>query len=78
MGKSILEVKLSPDDKYVATGCSDHAVRIFDATSLELLAEIVEHHELVNSVSFCRKEPLLASGSFDGSVNVISLEEGPQ
>jgi serine/threonine protein kinase len=61
--KPVLCAVFSPDARSLATACQDHAVRIWDWNTGQLLRELIGHHKCVWSVAFSPDGRTLASCS---------------
>ncbi len=75
-GRSIYDVAVSPDGKYIATGGGDFDAVILDALTLEEVGRLDNYHLFgVTSVGFGRREGtlLLATGSYDNSVGLHAI-----
>ena len=79
----IASLAISPDDRYVATGSFDNAVRIYDLKTGKQVHVLKKHKEgkiflgsAVYDVAFSRDSAYLASGGHDGRVVVWDVEKG--
>ena len=69
----------SPDGKSIITGCSDNAIRIWDAGTYSQTGNTLRGHTgLVHNAVFSPDGNLIVSASFDGAVRVWSAETGTQ
>ncbi len=68
----------SPDGKILASGCGDNIIRLWDATTLRLLASLRGHAGAVAAVAFAPDGKTLATGSEDGTVKLWSLAAGQE
>lgn len=66
-------VAWSPDSKFIAAGYDRHQVRIWRLTPVEQVLTYTGHSGAVLSVQWNHKGNYLASGSFDGTVQVWTL-----
>lgn len=64
------------DSRILATASFDASVRLWDALSGNCLHVLNNHTEAVYSISFSPDARLLASGSFDGIMNVSDTKDG--
>ncbi|CAO3664667.1 unnamed protein product [Rhizopus stolonifer] len=64
------------DSRILATASFDASVRLWDALSGTCLHVLNNHAEAVYSISFSPDARLLASGSFDGVMNVSDTKDG--
>jgi len=63
-----LDVALSPDNRWVAAGLSDHRIWVVNAESGEIRAVLFGHRDRVASVDFHPTRPELASAGWDSTV----------
>ena len=63
-------VAYSPDGRLLATGSSDHVVRLWEAATVKEVAAFQGHSDYVASVAFSPDGKLLASASFDGTARL--------
>ncbi len=61
-------VAFSPDGAWLVSGSNDGVVRVWDAATGELLAELTGHEDYVNSVAFSPDGNYIVSGSDDSTV----------
>ena len=73
---NIRSVALSPDGRFLATGCDDHKVRVFDIQSGQLNISPIEHPGLIFSVSFSPDGLFLASGCSDKCARIFEVSSG--
>ena len=71
----VRSVAFSPDDKKIASGSSDHTVKLWDRNG-KLLATLEGHSDRVNSVAFSSNGNALASGSEDGTIRLWDHSQG--
>lgn len=64
---------LSPDDRFLAVGFANGAVKLFHFPSFELAKELGYHKAAVNGVLFSRDGRMLASTSADGSARLWGM-----
>ncbi|KDR66491.1 hypothetical protein GALMADRAFT_106436 [Galerina marginata CBS 339.88] len=75
-GSCILAVAYSSDDKCIVSGSEDKLVRVWDASTGEMLEVLEGHTERVMSVAFSSDNKCIVSGSFDKSVRVWDVSTG--
>ncbi|MFO0580059.1 MAG: WD40 repeat domain-containing serine/threonine-protein kinase [Polyangia bacterium] len=73
-GRQILDVALSPDGRWLATGDLDLAARIWSVPDGRLAAVLRGHSGRVASVSFSRDSRTLITASWDGSARLWGLD----
>ena len=66
---------VSPDGRYVASG-SDHIVRVYDASSGQLIRSLAGHSGDVGALAFSPDSVLLASGSSDKTIKLWNVADG--
>jgi GTPase SAR1 family protein/predicted MPP superfamily phosphohydrolase len=71
-------VAFSPDGRWLASGSSDSSVRLWDASSGELIRSLEGHQDWVRSVAFSQDGRWLASGSDDNTVKLWEVETGAE
>ena len=67
---------VSPDEKYVALGCDDGVIRLYDPSTLKLVRELNGHKSGVFTCSFTRDGREMASISPEDGVRVWDVERG--
>jgi WD40 repeat protein len=67
---------LSSDGKFLATGCDDSLVRLWDGHTGELLASLAGHQGYVRWVAFSPDSAILASGSYDQTIRLWDVRTG--
>jgi WD40 repeat protein/serine/threonine protein kinase len=72
----ILSVAWGPDDRWLATGGEDGAVRIWDTSTGRLARALVGHSHGVRSVAFSPDGSLLASSGKDGTARLWETRSG--
>jgi WD40 repeat protein len=65
---------IRPDGRTLAVGGEDGRVRLLDASSLDLLGELVGHDRRVASVAFSQDGELLASGGDDRTIRLWDVD----
>ncbi|KIM24806.1 hypothetical protein M408DRAFT_75367 [Serendipita vermifera MAFF 305830] len=76
-GDWVLSVSFSPDGKRIASGPSDHTIRVWDAETGEtVLGPLQGHTDSVFSVSFSPDGKRIVSGSEDDMIRVWDAETG--
>ena len=73
-------VAFDPTGKYLASGCADKTVRVWDVSSMPMqqVAELKGHTDIVLSVAFESSGKYLASGSYDNTVRVWDVASQQQ
>lgn len=74
----VLAVAYSPDGKWVASGCQDGTIRIWDPTTGEFVKALVGHDGVVQAVTWSRDNKQLASGAADDTIRVWDVQSGQQ
>ncbi|WP_392712994.1 caspase family protein [Rhizobium ruizarguesonis] len=66
----------SPDNKWLASGCSDNVIRIWNSETGDLSRALAGHLDLVTSIAFASDARILVSGSQDKTARVWDLMSG--
>ena len=78
-------VDVSPDGRQIATGCdvdqaeirrNDHAVRVWNAETAELVSRLEGHAQPLRAIRFSRDGACLVSASADGEMFVWNVSSG--
>ena len=64
----------SPDGQILASGSSDHTIRLWDIATSEQKKTFTGHTSSIESVRFSPDGQTLASGSWDGTVLLWDLK----
>jgi WD40 repeat protein len=72
----IMRAAFDGESGRIATGGTDHAIRIWNATDGSLLRTLTGHTEMLRSVQFSRDGHHLLSAAHDGSVRIWDAETG--
>ena len=70
----VWSVAVSPNGKYLATGCRDHAIYLWDANMGNLISVLRGHTNRVCALAFSPDGKTLASGSYDSAIRIWDLE----
>ncbi|MBN1284973.1 MAG: protein kinase [Anaerolineae bacterium] len=70
---AVVDVAFSPDGAYIATGSTDHIVRLWDVETGEALLALDAHTRTVNAVAFSPARYVLASAGDDRTVRLWSF-----
>lgn len=76
MGISAVEV--SHDGKYIAAGCRDKTIKLWDFNNLKLSRTLRGHTGNVNTLQFSRDGTYLISGSEDATIRIWDPERGKE
>ncbi|KAL6696242.1 hypothetical protein J3F84DRAFT_408111 [Trichoderma pleuroticola] len=71
-----VSLAFSPDGSYLASGCIDGSIWLWDAVTGAKQRILEGHRESVESISFSSKEDLIASGSDDGTIRLWNSTTG--
>ena len=71
----ILSMAISSDDKFLATGCVNKIINVWNPKTMELVKTFSGHRGPVSGLAFRKDHHQLFSGSFDRSVKVWNLDE---
>jgi len=72
----ILALSYSPDGRMLATGSNDNTVKIWDATSRELIRTMEAHTAPVRGVAFSPDGKTLATGDENGDIKLWNPQTG--
>lgn len=73
--KPVLSLAISSDNKFLASGCFNKIINIWNPESCELIHTFKGHRDAVSGLAFRKDSHQLFSASFDRSVKVWNLEE---
>ncbi|XP_030632617.1 bromodomain and WD repeat-containing protein 3 [Chanos chanos] len=79
-GVQTLCSSFSPGGMFLATGSTDHMIRIYylGSGSPEKVSELDEHTDKVDSIQFCHSGERFVSGSRDGTARIWKLHQRQQ
>jgi WD40 repeat protein len=72
----VSSLAFSPDRKVLASGSGDYTVKLWDATTGQLLRTLIGHSHQINCTTFNVHGKVLASGSSDGTVKLWEVATG--
>ncbi|HEY1066963.1 MAG TPA: WD40 repeat domain-containing protein, partial [Pirellulales bacterium] len=72
----IHSLAISPDEKYILTGCGDGVARLWDVSTRKLAKSLKGHDETVLSVAFAPAAGRALTASLDGTLIRWDLESG--
>lgn len=75
-GKTVDAVIFSPNNKWVASGSFDNAIKIWEFETGRELRSLIGHNGAVNALAISPDGRLLASGSNDKTVKIWDVEKG--
>jgi WD40 repeat protein len=75
-GSHVNSVTFSSDGSQVVSGLDDKTVRIWNATTGEIEAELKGHTDSVGSVAFAQDGSRVVSGSYDNTVRIWNTVTG--
>ncbi len=67
---------LSPDDRLILTGSSDHTARLWEAHSGVLIGQPLQHQGQISQVAFSPKGQIAATASYDKTAAVWDIRDG--
>src|SRR5262249_25435266 len=67
----------SPDGRYLATAAGSKTIRLWNAATLEPVADLQDHTGAIACLAFAPKGDLLASGGWDRSIRVWDVSSIP-
>ncbi|MGB3532590.1 MAG: serine/threonine-protein kinase [Microcoleaceae cyanobacterium] len=73
---AIWSVKISPDERLVASASSDQTVKVWDRLSGYILYDFIAHNDIVYTVDWTPNGRVLVSGSKDKTIKVIDINTG--
>ena len=77
-GHDAWKLGISPDGKRIAAGGSNHAVKIWDATSCVELLTLLGHNRRVINSAFSPDGKRIVSGAYDGTIIVWDAENAKE
>ncbi len=69
-------LSFSPDGRFLASGCDDHVLRLWDCTTGALVASLAGHTDKIRAVAFSIDGSYLFSTSNDASVRRWNVRDG--
>src|ERR1700761_384386 len=75
---AVFSISTSADGKYIASGCNDGMIWVWNLETGKLFKHLSGHTRWVASVCFSSNGQFIASGSRDNSIRVWNLESGKE
>lgn len=66
----IFSIRISPDNKYLASGGADNTVRIWDVANWKEISMLKGHTDWIFALDFSKDKKYLASGSYDNTIKI--------
>jgi serine/threonine protein kinase len=73
---AVWSVKISPDERLIASASSDQTVKVWDRQSGFILYDFLDHDDIVYAVDWTPNSRVLVSASKDKTVKVFDVETG--
>ena len=74
----VTAVAIDPGGKRVASAGDDHAIRLFDASTMQPQRQLVGHTDWIKSIAFSPDGQTLVSGGNDGKIIFWRVDDGKQ
>jgi len=76
--RSIMDIKFSPNSKFIASASEDHTVKLWNLRTGKCYAVLEGHSKSVSVIDYSPDGQMLASGSYDRSIRVWDFKVGEE